>query len=441
MEEKIKNPSKAVIKRRMQMYKKILIFTLAINLALLAYLGYKNTYNKIPADIKLKAGVEQVLDLKLPVNGEIIKLSGESVAVSGQGKSNIPRDAIYINLSDPVVMKADTLENYQMNLKLFGIIPFKQVNIEVIQDMMLTPVGKSVGIYVKTDGVLIIGVGEFDGIDGAKHAPSKYLLKSGDYILKVDGKDVDRKKEFMNLVEVSGGKKMILTIRRGTEVFDISIQAEQNQNGEYKLGIWIRDNAQGVGTLTFVDSLGNFGALGHGISDVDTGTILELKSGTLYKTEIIGIRKGINGKPGEMTGMIEYSDKNILGEITANTVQGIYGISNGEITEDLEFEPMPIGLKQEIKIGPAQIICSVEGTPKYYDIEIKQLDLEKDNVNREILITVTDPELLALTGGIVQGMSGAPIVQNGKLIGAVTHVLVQDSTSGYGIFIENMLAH
>lgn len=203
----------------------------------------------------------------------------------------------------------------------------------------------------------------------------------------------------------------------------------------------MRDNAQGVGTLTFVDEWGNFGALGHGISDVDTSTLLTVKSGTLYETEIIAIRKGSDGNPGEMTGLIEYADKNILGEIQENTSQGIYGVCNEKLAQIVSGEALPIALKQEIHTGAAQILCSVEGEPKYYDVEIREIYLEQENVNRGILLTVTDPELLAYTGGIIQGMSGAPIIQDGRLIGAVTHVLVQDSTSGYGIFIENMLTH
>lgn len=432
----------AYVKRR-RIYRSFLYLALAAGIVGIVFLGYKSTYDKIPANIKLKAGVEQTLDLKVPVNGEIVKVpqNQEALTVSGQDKSNIPQDAIYIDLSNAVTMKAETLDSYQMNLKLFGIFPFKQVNIEVIQDMMLTPVGTPIGIYVKTEGVLVIGIGDFEGMDGSTYAPAKYLLKSGDYILKVNGEAVESKKAFMKTVDESAGEKMVLTVRRGEEEFELSIQAEKNVNGEYKVGIWIRDNAQGVGTMTFMDEKGNFGALGHGISDVDTSTLMSLQSGKLYKTEIIAIRKGSNGSPGEMTGMIEYSDKNILGEITANTMQGIFGVCNEKMTGSIGNQALPIGLKQEIKRGPAQILCSVEGEPKYYGVEIKEIYLEHENVNRGILLTVTDPELLAVTGGIVQGMSGAPIVQNGKLIGAVTHVLVQDSTSGYGIFIENMLAY
>ena len=191
--------------------------------------------------------------------------------------------------------------------------------------------------------------------------------------------------------------------------------------------------------MTFVDEQGNFGALGHGINDVDTSLIMQLDSGTLYKTDIIAIKKGTKGDPGEMTGMIDYSDKNILGIITDNTEKGIFGSCNETMLSRIEAEPLTIGLKQEVEAGPAQILCTVDGEPAYYDIVIKEVHLDNSNVNKGIVLQVTDPELIALTGGIVQGMSGAPIIQNGKIVGAVTHVLINDATSGYGIFIENML--
>lgn len=391
-------------------------------------------YEQIPGDIKLRVGEEHVIDLGLPLSGEIIKTEKKD-----DESMQAATSSIYVDLSNSVTMKADTLSSYQMNLKLFGWIPFKQVNIEVIKDMTLTPVGLPIGIYLKTDGVLVIGIGEFVSLDGNEVSPSKYLLKTGDYITAVDGVEVSAKKKFIEMIEESDGRPVVLSIRRGEEEFDVEVRPVQNQNAKYKLGIWVRDNAQGVGTMTFVDSEGNFGALGHGINDVDTSIVMELDSGTLYHTDIIAIKKGVKGEPGEMTGMIEYTDKNILGIITENTAKGIFGTCNEKMLSRIEAEPLPIGLKQEVQLGPAQILCTVDGKPKYYDIEIKELYLEHTNVNKGIVLQVTDPQLIAVTGGIVQGMSGAPIIQNGKLIGAVTHVLVNDSTSGYGIFIEEML--
>ena len=257
----------------------------------------------------------------------------------------------------------------------------------------------------------------------------------------MNGTEVTKKDELISRIENSDGGEQILTIRRGEECFDVKIRPVRDQTGKYKLGVWVRDNAQGVGTMTYIDSQGNFGALGHGINDVDTSTLMEMNDGTLYQTEIISIQKGTAGHPGEMTGMIVYSDDRILGDITSNSVRGIFGRCNNKALALGTEEALPIGLKQEIEKGPARILCTVDGTTRYYDIEITELHLDHDNVNRGIELKVTDPELIALTGGIVQGMSGAPIIQNGKIVGAVTHVLVQDSTRGYGIFIENMLEH
>ena len=170
---------------------------------------------------------------------------------------------------------------------------------------------------------------------------------------------------------------------------------------------------------------------------MDTANLMELKSGGLYKTDIISIRKGKGGKPGELTGVIAYAEEYKLGNIYANSKQGIYGRINEDW--DNKREAMPIALKQEIQRGPAGIICTVDGVPEYYEIEILKINQENDNINRGLEIKVVDEDLLTITGGIVQGMSGSPIIQDGKLIGAVTHVLVNDPTRGYGIFIENMI--
>ena len=292
---------------------------------------------------------------------------------------------------------------------------------------------------METDGVMVIGTGEFKGEDGSKCAPAKYVLKSGDYIRKVNGQEVSDKESFTEAVRSSGGKSMNLTVEREGELMEIAVTPVADASGEFKVGLWIRDNAQGVGTMTYMDEKGHFGALGHGIADVDTSTLMHMDEGTLYQTDIVEIKKGTTGNPGEMTGMIIYSDDRILGEITDNSEQGIFGVCNEKARDLFTEEALPIGLKQEIREGAAQILCTVDGTEKYYDIEITRIRLDNDNVNRGIELTVTDKELLAITGGIVQGMSGSPIIQNGKLVGAVTHVLVNNSAKGYGIFIENML--
>ena len=382
----------------------------------------------------MRAGEEESFRLGIPARGEII-------SVSDQGTSNIPQGAVDIDLSKTVTLKTSLGSGYQMQVKLFGFLTLKNVNIRVIEDQELIPVGAPVGIYVKTNGVLVVGTGEFQGPDGVTRSPGKYILKSGDYIRKVNGEDVTQKDAFIEAIRKNGGKEVVLTVERDGEFMDVEITPMQDTAGEYKIGVWVRDNAQGVGTMTYIDSQGNFGALGHGITDVDTSTLMHMEGGTLYQTDIVDIQKGSSGNPGEMTGMIIYSDERTLGEITDNSERGIFGVCNDRALVMGCREPLPIGLKQEIQVGPAQILCTVEGDTRYYDVEITAVHLDHDNVNRGIELTVTDPSLLSVTGGIVQGMSGSPILQNGKFIGAVTHVLVQDSRKGYGIFIENMLEH
>ena len=418
--------------RRLRIYRACLCAALLLAGAALVGYGYYRVDSSIPSILHVRAGSEEALELGIPAKGEIL-------SVSEQGTSNIPQGAVSVDLSQPVTMKTGTADSIQMQVKLFGILPLKQVGIRVIEDQELIPVGVPIGIYVKTEGVLVVGTGEFHSAGGEKVSPAKNIVKSGDYVLKLNGEEVTKKDDLISRIENGDGAEQILTIRRGEECFDVKICPERDQSGKYKIGVWVRDNAQGVGTMTYIDSRGNFGALGHGINDVDTSTLMEMNDGTLYQTEIISIQKGTAGHPGEMTGMIVYADDRILGDITSNSVRGIFGKCNNKALALGTEEALPIGLKQEIEKGPAQILCTVDGTTRYYDIEITDVHLDHDNVNRGIELKVTDPELIALTGGIVQGMSGAPIIQNGKFIGAVTHVLVQDSTRGYGIFIENML--
>ncbi len=443
-------------KRQEKMYRAFLYLMLAAAVTALMAAVYFSYLDKIPSTIKIRAGVEQELDFKVPVSGEIYRTSEDAAQVSSlaeplagaeQDKDKVAEsisdsvESIHVDFAHTVKVKANEIDTYQMNLKLFGVLPYKNVDIEVIQDKMLIPSGIPIGIYVKTSGVLVVGIGEFEDEDGKKVSPAKYVLQKGDYILQVNGEDVANKKQFIRMIEESQGEKMILAIKRGGEVTEVMIEPGCSQNKEWKLGIWIRDNAQGIGTMTYEDTDHTFGALGHGINDVDTSMLMNLEEGTLYRTEIVGITRGSNGSPGELTGYIEYDMDNVIGEITENTTEGIFGVCDEEIAEAACYEPIPIALKQEIELGPAQIICSVTGKPEFYDVEIVEVDLERDNINRGIVVQVVDEKLLTLTGGIIQGMSGSPIIQNGKLVGAVTHVLVQDSTRGYGIFIEEMLGH
>lgn len=305
--------------------------------------------------------------------------------------------------------------------------------------LMVYPCGFPIGVYLETDGVMVIGTGTVKSVDGLTYEPSLSKIYPGDYILAINDIDINSKSQLLFLINKYGNNDVILTIKRNNNTIDIKISPVQVSETEYKLGIWVRDDSQGIGTMTFITNSGLFGALGHGISDVDTGELLNAAGGTLYGADIWGIKKGESGNPGGLYGVINYEDKNILGEINSNTNIGIYGsIDPSELVNRFDLDPIKIATKDEIKTGKAYIRSCVSGEIKDYEIEIEKVNPDC-KTNKGIVIHVTDEELLMLTGGIVQGMSGSPIIQDGKLIGAVTHVFVKDSTKGYGIFIETML--
>ena len=412
----------------------VILFFLVI--ALVGLFGvYKYYWEQIPDAINLKAGSEQTIEFCVPVSGTIMP---ESIAVAGYAYSD--RDSsLAVDFSKPFTIVTGDSSTYTARLKLFGFLPYKSVEIRVLEEEMLIPVGITVGIYVRTDGVLVIDTGEFEGVDGAMHAPAADVIMAGDYLLAVNGVALSGKTDFMNQVENCAGEALTVTLRRENETMDVILQPTENVNGEYKVGIWVRDSAQGIGTMTYLDAEGNFGALGHGITDYDIGELMEMENGQIYVSDIVSIQKGETGEPGEITGMIHYVQDNILGDIYENTSCGVYGNCYG-LGADVIGDALPIAFKQEIRRGDAQILCNVSGTPEYYDIEILEINLSSTD-NRGLVIKIVDEDLLAQTGGIVQGMSGSPIIQDGKIIGAVTHVLVNDPTKGYGIFIENMLEH
>lgn len=386
-------------------------------------LGYRGYFCKVPDSIYIKCGSMEELNYHVPASGKII------------GDKSIP-----VSLNQKVTIAAgDLMKSYRMELKLFGVIPFKDVNIQVIEDKKVIPAGFPIGIYVKTEGVLVIDVGEFKGLDGSMQSPSKYILQPGDYILSMDGEKVETKRQVMKRIEECNGNGIMMTIRRSREIFDVSVQPALMETGNYKIGVWLRDSAQGIGTMTYIDMDKEFGALGHGITDIDTETLLHLNKGFLYHTDIIAVRKGERGIPGELTGYIDYVPEQIMGIITQNDGNGVYGYLSDEAYEKLKHHAMEIGLKQDVKIGQAQICCTIEDEPVYYNVEIVNVTYDDKHVNRQITLKVTDPKLLEKTGGIVQGMSGCPIIQNNHIVGAITHVLVNDPTRGYGIFIEDML--
>lgn len=333
----------------------------------------------------------------------------------------------------------DNLGNYEVDYKLFGLFPIKTVSVEVVEREVVIPCGIPAGIYVETEGILVVGHEEVTKADNSKVNPTETIIKKGDYITSVNGQKINRKADLMEAVETCNGKQLVLGIRRNEEEFEVAVQPVECGAEQYKLGVWVRDNTQGIGTITYITPEGKFGALGHGISDMDTKSLMETSRGLLYDTKIMTVIKGQEGKPGELVGYIDYQAENVQGRIDKNTSEGIYGVVNDELETEATAQPVQISLKQDIEVGAATIQTCIADEVKEYDVEIQAVNLSEKDENKGIILKVTDEELLSKTGGIVQGMSGAPILQNGKIIGAVTHVFVEDPTMGYGIFIEEML--
>ena len=409
-------------------------------LSIVAVTGYTWYYmdQAVPDRVSIIQNQEEDFSFGLPLKATIISDSEE---VSLGNESNIPADQITISGRQHFSMIAGEQGSYQVGLKLFGLIKLKDIQVDVVDTRYAIPCGSPIGIYLKSDGVMVIGTGRITGPDGMEVEPAFGILKTGDYIEAFNGKPMKTKEDLISAVNDSGGQDSVVTVRRDGEPIDVSVKPIASSDGKYKLGAWVRDDTQGIGTITYVDMNGNFGALGHGISDSDTGDLVETSQGALYSTEIMGIEKGTIGKPGLLSGVIYYGPQSHMGDISQNTNEGIIGTVNQQFKKQLTGEPMEIACRQDVKPGVAYIRSNVSGELEDYEIEIQKVDYNASHKNKSMVIKVTDPRLLELTGGIVQGMSGSPIIQDGKLAGAVTHVFVQDASRGYGILIENMLEH
>ncbi|MCD7818091.1 MAG: SpoIVB peptidase, partial [Lachnospiraceae bacterium] len=327
-------------------------------------------------------------------------------------------------LNEWVTAEVKNADGGKISYSLFGKIPLKTVTAQVTERKKVYAGGLPIGIYLETDGVLVVDTGVITAEDGSDCCPARNIVQSGDYIQTVNGETVNTKEELISCIAECSGEALVMELERQGEQICVRIVPVKDSEGEYRAGIWVRNDTQGIGTLTWVDEDGNFGALGHGISDVDTGELLNIQGGTLYSAEVLSVMKGTEGSPGELSGIICYSEDYRIGTIEENCENGIYGTITGFSLAVPDQTLYETALKQEVAVGPATILCSVDGTCREYEIKIREVRLNGSDVNKGMVIEVTDPELLEQTGGIVQGMSGSPIFQNGRMIGAVTHVFV-----------------
>lgn len=308
------------------------------------------------------------------------------------------------------------------------------------KDIEVYPGGISIGVKINNKGALVVGYSDISTHDGLSESPGKMAgIELGDIIEEVNGENIETCSDLISKVKTCRNDEMTVKILRGNSELTKKISLIKEDN-EYKIGLWVRDSTAGIGTLTFYDKDSKtFGALGHPITDGDTNVSFNIKSGILLRSSVLSIKKGERGNPGEIKGLF-INENESIGNIEKNTNSGIYGDASVELINPNFNKAMTVAYRDEIKEGHAQIITTVEdGGAKAYDIEILKLLPQDEPGSKSMIIKIVDPVLLEKTGGIVQGMSGSPIIQNGKIIGAVTHVLINKPDVGYGIYIEWML--
>lgn len=347
----------------------------------------------------------------------------------------VPVTAVYNGEERQINTDNSVGKSFAVDLKIFGLIPFSTVNVEVVDKMSVAVLGNPFGMKIYTDGVLVIESTDISTESGTVNPALSAGIKTGDYIKTVDGQKITCNEELSQIVTESQGKTLEFEVVRNQKTFKCNVKPIiDTETGIYRIGIWVRDSSAGIGTLTFYSPVNDIVCgLGHGICDADTETLLNIDNGELVGANIVSVEKGCAGTPGALKGKFTYDS---IADISLNCDMGVYGFAKEKISVSNLTE---VALKQEVSDGEAQILCTVDGdTPKLYSCMIKKIN-SNGSKTQNLSVTVTDKELIEITGGIVQGMSGSPILQNGKLVGALTHVLINDSLTGYGIYAENML--
>lgn len=389
---------------------------------LLIIYSYTLVITNLPDELVVFEGETIFMKTLLGLN---IKLNDETIETSSNSGQALTKQA-----------GKSTLE-----VSLFNSINIKNVNVDVLPKTKVIPIGNIAGVKLYTNGVLVVGMSEIEGYDNKKYKPYENKgIKEGDTIVKIDEKLINSTEDLIETVNNSQGRDIKVQYIHQEETKECSISPVKTSNSQYKLGLWVRDSAAGVGTVSFYEPTSKtFGALGHGITDIDTNELINIASGEFVTTRILNITKGESGNPGKIQGTVE--NQTNIGKIYKNSKFGIYGkvdnISSLNIDTSKEME---VALREEIKTGKATILCSLDNQqPQEYEIEIEKINKENNYDNKSMQIKITDPKLLEKTGGIIQGMSGSPVIQNGKFVGAVTHVLVNDPTKGYAVFGDIML--
>ena len=418
-------------------WQKILIIPLFLFLFCLASFPW-SIWVQLTPYLTMLEGEEYLLDLnsflKFHIKGSkegIIQVNDKVICLEGD------------SLRGPLSMKALQFGQVVLEFQLFGAIPLRQITVNVLPEKSLMPGGHSIGIKLKSEGVMVTGYNLLEGENGKVSPGEEVGIKIGDVIIEINDvriKDLAQVTELMEKNNSAEGS-LHLTVKRDNRILQFELSPLHCRNSDTKrIGLYLRDTTAGVGTLTFHDlNTGIYGALGHVITDLETNKPIVIEEGQIVRADIVSINEARRGSPGEKSGVF-VEGEDIIGNIEKNTSYGIFGRLNITTKHPFYRYPLPVGLRKQVKPGEASILTVIAGDKiERFDIKIEKVYSHGDPGNKGMIIRITDEKLLAATGGIVQGMSGSPIIQDGKLVGAVTHVFVNDPTKGYGIFLEWML--
>lgn len=395
------------------------------------------SFSNLPDRVSLISGEAKEYINSMPLSVSLINGSGDIVKVNGE---DVTTESVFANSN--ITLETKKSGSALLGLEL-GQITLKQIAVDVKAPKELVVGGQAIGVKLHTKGALIVGISEVTTPDGSTVNPALQAgLETGDIIERVNNVVVENATHLSKLINqyASSGTVKLTVIRKGNTINVEAKPVIDGNDGLYKLGTWVRDSTAGVGTLTFYDpETMKYASLGHAITDIDTKTNLCVGNGEIVISKIIDIKKGEHGTPGELKG--SFSDQDVaIGSIIKNTDFGIYGKLNQKLKNPIYPKPLEVGSMDSVRLGKATILCTVDsGGVKEYECEIVKINLQDEPSPKGMVVKITDSRLLNKTGGIVQGMSGSPIIQNGKIIGAVTHVFINDPTQGYGIFVEWML--
>ncbi|ADL08056.1 stage IV sporulation protein B [Thermosediminibacter oceani DSM 16646] len=416
--------------------RKLIGVFIAIMITLVAFSPQFSGLNRFPDRIRVIEGKEHTLNFRIPFTLQLFAKSSDYLIINGAAL----KDRMNVNLKNPLSIKSSRLGTYDLEFRLFGIIPVKKMKLEVLPEVKVIPGGHSIGVKLRPDGVIVVGIASVIDEKGKTSYPAREAgIQVGDTISMVNGYKIYTAEELSRIVNRDEDKIVTLTVKRNGKTFETQLGAVKSRDGIYQIGLWVRDIAAGVGTLTFYDpESGYYGALGHIISDSDTGRIVEVGQGEIIRASITSIAPARKNVPGEKRGVFVEEDR-VMGNILTNTQFGIFGRMY-EPVKNPYYSEIPVALASFAHEGKAQILTVIDGERiEKFDIEIQKIVRQNFPSTKGMIIKIIDPRLIEKTGGIVQGMSGSPIIQDGYLVGAVTHVFVNDPTRGYGVFAEWMI--